>query len=142
MRSGWIAPDRSLRSQVPSSVVPGLGRTGTEAGLGAGEDSLTATTVFGGAGFSSVWPVLSGSRESGVMVAVTRAHSSASSGLRARDICGRAALQHEDQGHTVGGHSARDPRRLRAMAPEGVEPVGALDRAASVLSYPKAIGFR
>ena len=144
MRSGWIEPELSFRSHVPSSVWPmGADRRrssrtgrwqfrfgGTDGG--APPPPPLAVPSRSGEDFRS-------SRDSGRMVAVTRAQSSASSGLSARDTGG--ALRHQDQGDSIGGHPAGDLRRLGPVAPEGVEPVCALDRAARVLRDPEAVGL-
>src|SRR5689334_19849441 len=71
------------------------------------------------------------SRESGEIVAVTRPQSSASSGLS--DRTGRNTLRKQKEGLSGRGHAAGDRRRLGSAAPEGVEAVGALDRAADIL---------
>ena len=64
----------------------------------------------------------------------------ASSGLSERTR--RDALGQQDQRLAVGRHAARDRDRLGARAPEGVEAVRPLDRAAGVLRDPQAVASR
>src|SRR5256885_5886288 len=79
------------------------------------------------------------SRDSGWMVAVTRAHSAASSGLSRRTR--RRAFGEKDVRHAVRRHSAGDLGGFGPPAPEGVEPVRPLDCPADILRNPQAVRF-
>ena len=56
MRSGWIEPERNFRSQVPSSVMPGLGGGGGAAALrGAGPFGFEGGAIKGANRFDTFW---------------------------------------------------------------------------------------
>src|SRR5437773_2481047 len=156
MRSGSTAPERSRRSQLASRVVPGRGRSSSPGGGGGppkavegvwsparrplhrspaasgslprtGEDCLFLSDVC--------WSFLS--RNSGSIVAVTRAQSATSSGLSCRTR--RDALGQQDVSNAVRRHSAGDLGGFGSSAPESVEAVRPLDRASRILRDPEAV---
>ena len=133
-RSSSTSPLLRRLSQLPSSVfcVIGTGLAGA-----AAADRGTYFAVLGFPTASCCFSVgcgVSFSRDRGRIVAATCAHSWASSGLRERTS--GHALGDEDQRLSGRRHAACDRDGRRPRAPERVEPIGALDRAARVLRDP------
>ena len=144
MRSGLMAPAASLLSQVPSNVVPSLVPPWRTAAFLAEVPSVPEVCGWGlesltGSGVAGV-DASDGERESGLIVAVTRAHSSISSGLSDRTRC--TAFRQKNKRLPGRSHAASNNRRFGACAPKGVESVRAFDSATGILRDPKSVRFR
>jgi hypothetical protein len=128
--SGSIPPERSRRSQVESSVSE---RTAVDRGA-AGRLACPDGRGRCGSAWAALPGSFSGSRDSGRIVAATRAHSFSSSGPSERTRS--RALGKQDERLARRGHPACQTPRLGACPPERVEPVRPLDRSACVLRHP------
>src|SRR6185369_14537046 len=112
---------------------------GSGAGAGLAARGLAAAGPGAGASFAS-----SGMTWSGRTVSTTLRQSARSSAPSLRIAVypfDRAARQ-QQPGAAVRLHAAGDPRCFLAGAPEGVEAVGAADRAAGILRDPQAVRER
>lgn len=95
VRSGSTEPDRSRLSQLPSRVADACGR-GVDFSIAVGRKGGIRFAVAEAEIALSAGASRSGaSRDSGLMLAVTRAHSDASSGLSERT--GSDALGQQDE---------------------------------------------